>query len=109
MPGFILHQGAQVQCSHAGTAQPTAVVPTVTVSGQPIVVATAPYVVAGCAMPTPPAGNGPCVTATFIPPTAATRVTSNGQPVLLNTSQSICAPTGTPLLILNTQTKVTAT
>jgi hypothetical protein len=29
--------------------------------------------------------------------------------VLLNTSQSICTPTGTPLLILNTQTKVTAT
>ena len=96
-------------CSHGGTAQPTAVVPNVTVSGQPIVVATAQYAVAGCAMPPPAAGNGPCVTATFIPATAATRVTSNGQPVLLNTSQSICAPTGTPLVIAGTQTKVTAT
>ncbi len=109
MPGFILHQGAQVQCSHAGTAQPTAVVPAVTVGGQPIVVATAQYTVAGCTMPPPNAGNGPCVTATFIAPTAATRVTSNGQPVLLDTSQSVCTPTGTPLLILNTQKKVTAT
>ncbi|HKG14846.1 MAG TPA: hypothetical protein VKB12_16080 [Pyrinomonadaceae bacterium] len=109
MPGFILHQGAQVQCSHAGTAQPTAVVANVTVGGQPIVVATAQYSVAGCTMPPPAAGNGPCVTATFIPPTAATRVTSNGQPVLLDTSQSVCAPTGTPLLIMNTQKKVTAT
>lgn len=109
MPGFILHQGAQVQCSHAGTAQPTAVVPKVMVGGQPIVVATAQYSVAGCTMPPPAAGNGPCVTATFIPPTAATRVTSGGQPVLLNTSQSICVPTGTPLIIASTQTKVTAT
>lgn len=109
MPGFILHQGAQVQCSHAGTAQPTAVVPKVTVGGQPIVVATAQYSIAGCTMPPPGAGNGPCVTATFIAATAATRVTSNGQPVLLNTSQSICTPTGTPLIIASTQTKVTAT
>lgn len=109
MPGFILHQGAQVQCSHAGAAQPTAVVANVTVGGQPIVVATAQYSVAGCTMPPPNAGNGPCVTATFIAPTAATRVTSGGQPVLLNTSQSICTPTGTPLVIASTQTKVTAT
>ena len=109
MPGFILHQGAQVQCAHTGTAQPAAVVPNVKVGGQSIVVATAQYSIAGCTMPPPNAGNGPCVTATFIAPTAATRVTSNGQPVLLDTSQSTCVPTGTPLLILNTQKKVTAT
>lgn len=109
MPGFILHQGAQVQCSHLGTAQPVAVSPNVKVSGQPIVVATAQYSIAGCGMPPPAAGNGPCATATFIPPTAATRVTSNGQPVLLNTSQSVCVPTGTPLVIMSTQTKVSAT
>lgn len=109
MPGMILHQGATVQCSHAGTAQPTAVVAGVTVSGQPIVVATAQYSIAGCTMPPPNAGNGPCVTAMFIPATAATRVTSNGQPVLINTSQATCVPTGTPLIIASTQTKVTAT
>jgi hypothetical protein len=109
MPGLILHQGAQVKCSHAGTATPTSVVANVTVGGQPIVVATAQYSIAGCTMPPPSAGNGPCVTATFIPATAATRVTSGGQPVLLNTSQATCVPTGTPLVIATTQTKVTAT
>src|ERR1044072_3054264 len=100
MPGFILHQGAQVQCSHAGTAQPTAVSPKVTVGGQPIVVATAQYSIAGCTMlpPRPATGTGRWVTATFVPPPAAPRVTSNGPPVLLNTSQSICVPTGTPLI-----------
>ncbi|HVF66442.1 MAG TPA: hypothetical protein VM914_02175 [Pyrinomonadaceae bacterium] len=110
MPGFILHQGAQVKCSHAGTATPTSgAVAGVTAGGQPVVVATAQYSIAGCTMPPPNAGNGPCVTATFMAPTAATRVTSNGQPVLLDTSQSTCVPTGTPLLIANTQKKVTAT
>lgn len=104
MPGFLLHLGATVQCSHAGLAQPTATNPRVTVSGQPIVTLGAPYTVAGCTMPPPSAGNGPCVTGQFI--TAATRITSNGQPVLLQDSQSICAPTGTPLLILMTQTRV---
>jgi hypothetical protein len=109
MPGLILHQGAQVMCSHAGTAQPTTVNPKVTVGGQPIVTASAAYTVSGCTMPPPNAGNGPCVTAQFIPATAATRVTSNGEPVLLSTSQSVCTPTGTPLVISSTQTKVTAT
>ena len=36
----------------------------------------------------------------------ATRVTSNGQPLLLMDSQAICAPTGTPLLPPVTQTRV---
>jgi hypothetical protein len=106
MPGFLLHVGAQVQCVHAGTAQPTAPNPRVLVSAQPTVLITAPYVVAGCAMPPPPAGNGPCVTAQWI--TGTTRVLSNGQPLLINAGQSICAPTGTPLLPLVTQTRVVA-
>jgi len=55
-------------------------------------------------MPPPTAGNGPCVTAQWI--TGATRVVSNGLPVLLQDSQAICTPTGTPLLIVTTQTRV---
>jgi len=105
MPGFLLHLGAMVQCSHAGQATPTVTNPRVTVMGQPTVTLTAPYVVAGCTFPPPPAANGPCVTAQFI--TSATRVTSLGQPLLLLDSQAICAPTGTPLLIVTTQTRVT--
>lgn len=105
MPGFLLHLGATVLCSHAGQAQPTVANPRVLVSGQPTVTLAAPYVVAGCAMPPPPGGNGPCVTAQFV--SAATRLTSNGQPLLLLDSQAICAPTGTPLLIVATQTRAT--
>ena len=105
MPGFLLHVGATVLCSHAGQAQPTTPNPRVTVSGQPTVTLAAPYVVAGCALP--PNAGGPCVTAQFT--TAATRLTSNGQPLLLLDSQAICAPTGTPLLIVATQTRATGT
>ena len=107
MPGFILHLGATVQCSHAGTATPTTPSPRVLVGGQPVVTISSPYVVAGCSFPPPPAANGPCVTAQFI--TSATRVTVSGVPVLLLDSQAICAPTGTPLVIASTQTKATAT
>lgn len=105
MPGFLVHLGAQVLCSHAGQAQPTAVEPSVLVSSQPVTTLSAPYVVAGCALPPPIAANGPCLTAQFV--TSATRVTANGVPVLLLDSQAICAPTGTPLLIVATQTRVT--
>jgi hypothetical protein len=107
MPGFLLHLGATVLCSHGGQALPTVVNPRVLVSGQPTVTLAAPYVVAGCAMPPPPGGNGPCVTAQFV--SSAVRLTSHGQPLLLLDSQAICAPTGTPLIIVATQTRVTGT
>jgi len=106
MPGFLVHVGAQVLCSHAGQAQPTAPNPRVLVSGQPTVLITAPYVVAGCALPPPPAANGPCVTAQWL--VGSTRVLSNGQPLVVLSSQAICVPSGTPLLIVATQTRATA-
>jgi len=105
MPGFLLHFGATVLCSHAGQAQPTAVNTRVIVNGMPTVTLPAPYVVAGCTLPPPPAANGPCVTAQFV--SSASRVTSNGLPLLLLDSQAICMPTGTPLLVVLTQTRVT--
>ena len=92
-------------CSHGGQAQPTVVNPRVLVNGQPTVTLASTYVVAGCPLPPPSAASGPCVTAQFV--TAATRLTSNGQPLLLLDSQAICAPTGTPLMIVATQTRVT--
>lgn len=106
MPGFLVHVGAQVLCAHGGQAQPTAPNPRVLVSGQPTVLITAPYVVAGCAMPPPPAGNGPCITAQWI--IGSMRVTSNGQPLVVQSSQAICAPTGTPVMIVMTQTRASA-
>jgi hypothetical protein len=107
MPGFLLHVGATVTCSHGGQAQPTVPNPRVTVMGQPTVAITSPYVVAGCTFPPPPAANGPCVTAQFL--TGSVRVTSMGQPLLLLSSQALCAPTGTPLLVAVTQTRVVGT
>ena len=106
MPGFLVHVGAQVLCSHAGQAQPTVPNPRVSVSGQPTVLMTSPYVIAGCTLPPPTAGNGPCVSAQWL--SGTTRVTSNGQPLLLQSSQAICTPTGTPLMIVATQARVSA-
>jgi hypothetical protein len=104
MPGTLLHVGATVMCAHGGQAQPTAPNPRVLVSGQPIVTQPAPYAVAGC--PFNVSGSPvPCVTAQWV--SAATRVISNGAPVLLVDSQAICAPNGTPLIITVTQTRVT--
>ncbi|MFZ2313303.1 MAG: hypothetical protein WAV82_11850 [Methylobacter sp.] len=106
MPGFLVHVGAQVLCSHAGQATPTVPNPRVTVSGQSTVLMTTPYLVAGCTLPPPPAANGPCVTAQWL--SGTTRVFSSGQPLLVQSSQAICAPSGTPLLIIATQPRVSA-
>jgi hypothetical protein len=106
MPGFLVHVGAQVLCSHTGQATPTVPNPRVMVSGQPTVLITAPYMVAGCTLPPPTAANGPCVSAKWL--VGSTRVTSNGQPLVVQSSQAICTPTGTPLMIVATQTRVSA-
>lgn len=106
MPGFILHMGATVMCAHAGQAQPTVTDPRVKVSGQPIVTQPGPYTIAGCTFPPPPAANGPCVTASWV--TAAIRVKASGMPVLLQDSQAICTPTGTPLTVAVTQVRAKA-
>jgi len=104
MPGFLLHVGATVMCAHAGQATPTAPYPRVLASGQPVVTQPTPYVVAGCALPPPPAANGPCVTAQWL--TGSLRVLAGGAPLLLFDSQALCAPTGTPLIVVAAQTRV---
>jgi hypothetical protein len=104
MPGFLLHLGATVMCSHLGQATPVAPNPRVLVSGQPSVQLTSMYAIAGCALPPPIVANGPCVTAQYT--TSATRVFSNLVPLLLIDSMAICVPTGTPLIAAVTQTRV---
>lgn len=106
MPGFLLSVLSQVQCLHGGQAKPMAPNPRVLVSGQPTVLMTAPYVVAGCAFPPPPAANGPCITAQWL--SGTTRVLSNGQPLLVQLSAAVCVPTGTPLVVIATQPRVSA-
>jgi hypothetical protein len=106
MPGSLVHVGALVLCSHGGQAQPTVPNPRVLVSGQPTVLMPNPYVIAGCALPPPPAANGPCVTAQWM--SGTTRVLSNGQPLVVQSSQAVCTPSGTPLMIVYTQMRVSA-
>jgi hypothetical protein len=96
-----------VQCVHGGMAMPALPNRRVKVIGQPIVTQPCIYTIADCAFPPPPVANGPCVTAQWV--TAAVRVRANGMPVLLQDSQAICTPTGTPLVIAATQTRVTGT
>lgn len=106
MPGFLVHVGAQVSCAHAGQATPTVPNSRVLVCGQPTVLMTSPYQIVGCTFPPPTTGNGPCVSAQCVSGTV--RVTSIGQPLLVQTSQGQCVPTGTPLIIITTQTRVSA-
>src|SRR5262245_61626081 len=106
MPGPVLHLGATVICSHGGQAVPTSPNPRVLVSGQPISTLATLYSVAACPF-VPPGGNGPCVTAQWI--AGATRVLASGQPVVVMAGQSVCAPTGTPLVPTVAQTRVVAT
>lgn len=103
MPGPLLHVGASVLCAHGGAATPTVPNPRVLVSGQPTVTMAGPYAVAGC--PFNVSGSPiPCVTAQWV--VAATRVLSNGQPLVLMDSQAVCVPNGTPLLPVSAQTRV---
>lgn len=103
MPGFLLHQGATVLCSHGGQAQATSPNPRVKVSGQMVVTQPAPHTVAGCPFTTPAGAPMPCVTAQWV--SAALRVKANGMPVLLQDSQATCIPNGTPVSIVATQVR----
>lgn len=104
MPGPVLHAGAVVLCAHGGQATPTAPVPRVTVSGQPVATIVAPYAVAGC--PFPSASGGPCVTAQWI--MGALRVLAMGQPLAIQSGVALCVPTGTPLMPTVVQPRVIA-
>ncbi len=104
MPGYLLDMSSTVLCMHGGQAQATVPAPRVRINGQPAVTIQGPYVIAGCAMPPPPTGNGPCVTATWV--MGASRVLANGAPVLLQDSQAVCTPTGTGLNVVLAQTRV---
>lgn len=105
MPAPILHLGATVTCMHAGPATPLTPFPRVMVSGQPVTTLATPYAITGCALTGTP--NPPCVTAQWV--MGAVRVLAGGTPVLLQTSQAVCVPTGTGLLPLAVQPRVIAT
>jgi hypothetical protein len=102
----LLHQNATVMCVHLpGKAEPAAPNQRVKVSNQATVTQSVTYSISGCSKP--PQSGPPCATAQFT--TAATRVRSNGVPLLLKTSEAKCVPTGTGLNVLTTQIRVKAT
>lgn len=105
MPAPILHLGATVLCTHAGQATPLAPFPRVLLSGQPAVNLTSPYAIAGCALTGTP--NPPCVTGQWV--AGALRVLVGGAPAATLAGQSVCAPTGTPMLPVVAQTRALAT
>lgn len=105
MPGFVLHAGATVLCMHGGQAQATVPNLRVRVAGQPTVQQANPWMIVGCPFNVA-GGPVPCVTAQWV--TAATRVRSNGIPLLMLDSQAVCAPNGTGVTIATTQIRVRA-
>jgi hypothetical protein len=100
-----MHLGAVVMCAHAGTAQATAPVPRVLVSGQPVVTLATPYVVAGCVQAAIPAPF--CVTGQWV--AGAVRVLAMGVPVAVQAGASVCVPTGTPMIPVFAQPRAIAT
>lgn len=92
-------------CAHGGQAMAAAPNPSVTLGGMPSCLLPDPWTIAGC--PGIPPLIPPCITAQWVMGTV--RVTSFGQPLLLQTGAAVCVPNGTPLLPVVTQMRVTAT
>jgi hypothetical protein len=105
MPGFLVQQGAVIMCAHGGQAQEVVPNPAVTLGGLSSCLLPDPSMVGGCVGI--PGSIPPCVPAQWM--VGTTRVTSFGQPLLVQTSTATSTSNGTPLLpIVVTQTRVTA-
>jgi hypothetical protein len=104
MPGPILDLSSTVMCAHGGTATPVVPNPRAVAAGSPTLTLSTTYVVAGCGL----TGTGapPCLTAQFT--LGALRATSGGVPLLVASGVSICAPSGTPLVVVVPEPKVLA-
>ena len=106
MPGFLIQQGALVQCAHGAPATPLEPNPSVTLSGMPSCLLPDAWIVAGCPGVVA-SGIPPCVSAQWL--SGTTRVNSNGQPLLVQSSTAVSLSNGTPLLpAMATQTRVSA-
>ncbi|MFP2925250.1 hypothetical protein ACLESO_08530 [Pyxidicoccus sp. 3LG] len=110
MPGYLLTRDSTVQCGHGAPARAVPMPQRVQIGGQPVVVLSMPYSVSGCPNmlppPPPPGTPQPCTTAKWIDGTGTTRVTTMGLPLVLSTSQSVCAPTGSKATPVQWQTRV---
>jgi hypothetical protein len=86
MPGFVVHFGAKMNCTHQAPVTIAATQPRVFVDKKPVALMGDPMLVAGCLFQIPtPAGPKPqpCVTVKWAMP--STRVLVTGLPVMLQT------------------------
>jgi hypothetical protein len=104
MPGTLLDANAVVLCSHGASAKAAQPSARVKANNAPIVTLSSPYTIDGCPHVPPPPSNQPCSTAQFA--VGASRVKSMNQPVLLQDGKAVAMPSGTPLNIVSTQTRV---
>lgn len=100
MAGFAVDEGAIVQCVHAGHAQPVSNSTRVLVNGLSLATAATTYLIADC----PVAGPGRCVSAQWL--VGRRRVLVAGVPLVVRGDQAVCAPTGTGLVVVATQQRV---
>ncbi len=101
---LLVDAAATIVCAHGGQALAATPASRVTVGAVAPLTIDAPVAVTGCMLP--PAAGGPCAHGTWL--TGTTRVATSGRPFVTASSGSLCTPTGTPLVIVATQTRVTA-
>lgn len=87
MPGFLLHTGAALQCTHGMPAQIPPVQPRVLVSGQPVATMASQLLVTGCPFTIPGPKPQPCLTIKWLMPT--TRVLVMGQPGIVQPAPGV--------------------
>jgi hypothetical protein len=83
----LLHENAQVLCSHGAQARPTITQRRVRVGGKPVATINDQFAISGCPFIVLLKPQ-PCVRIQWVNP--AVRVRVSGQPVLLSTTQSVC-------------------
>lgn len=102
MPGPLLTVDTPVLCLHGGEGKALDFIPRVLVRGQPIVLQATSYVIEGCALEA--AGSPFCTLAQWV--VGSFRVFSEGMPLLLESSEAVCAASGTGVLIVPSQASV---
>ena len=102
MASPILNGGTQLSCPHGSVATSIAPFDRAKVAGAAVLTMETVFNVSGCPLP----DENACRTARFT--TGAARVFSEGTPVLLQTSSSICEPSGQSVLVIATQPRVSA-
>ena len=101
---FLIQMGATVMCAHGGQAMAVTPNPRVLLGGQPSLLISGQWVVAGCPLVPPPLP--PCVTGQWLVGTV--RVLSNGQPLVVQSGSGITLPNGTPMIPVAMQPIVSA-